>query len=167
MSSDPAHAAAPKGLLLKADTISAPFQAEVQHALAARPRAPKLVGILATSSAPSRSYAEFTRRQCAALGFEFVLREVGAACAPAEEGGERGGEGEGVEDAIIEANADESVDGTMVRQPLLCVCALRSDFLHHVFFSASGRMGRCAMQVYYPIFGAQQVCSVRRAVVAI
>ena len=123
MSSDPAHAAAPKGLLLKADTISAPFQAEVQHALAARPRAPKLVGILATSSAPSRSYAEFTRRQCAALGFEFVLREVGAACAPAEEGGERGGEGEGVEDAIIESNADESVDGIMVRRPPLCVCA--------------------------------------------
>lgn len=114
---DPALAPAPKGVLLKADTIAEPFLAEVKANLAAvlspsssssssttgRPHGPpKLVGILATASAaPSRSYAEFTRRQCAALGIAFELREVG--------------EDDGVEDAIIEANADNSVGGIMVR----------------------------------------------------
>jgi methylenetetrahydrofolate dehydrogenase (NAD+) len=101
---DPAPAPAPKGILLKADNIAEPFLAEVKANLAAVPSSttPKLVGILATASAaPSRSYAEFTRRQCAALGIAFELREVG--------------QDDGVEDAIIEANADNSVDGIMVR----------------------------------------------------
>ncbi|THH12842.1 hypothetical protein EW146_g7314 [Bondarzewia mesenterica] len=107
----PPHAPPPKGLLLKADAISTPFHTEVQQLLSARPRLPKLVGILSTSSAPSRSYAEFTRKQCVALGVHFVLREVGAAKGEGEEG-------EGVEDAIIEANADDSVDGIMVYYPI-------------------------------------------------
>lgn len=101
----------PKGLLLKADSIATPFHSEVQTAIASRPRKPRLVGILSTSSAPSRSYAAFTKKQCEALGLEFVLREVGAAVS----GGDAGrGEGEGVEEAIIEANGDEGVDGIMV-----------------------------------------------------
>lgn len=110
----------PKGLLLKADSIASPFQSEVQTSIASRPRKPRLVGILSTSSAPSRSYAAFTKKQCEALGLEFVLREVGAAVS------QEMGEGEGAEEAIIEANGDEGVDGIMV---------------------------------YYPIFGAQQVCT--------
>ena len=109
---DPAPAPAPKGILLKADTIAEPFLAEVKANLAAvlspssssttGRRPPKLLGILATASAaPSRSYAEFTRKQCTALGIAFELREVG--------------QDDGVEEAIIEANADDSVDGIMVR----------------------------------------------------
>ena len=117
---DPAPAPAPKGILLKADTIAEPFLAEVKASLAntnggvsrPRARAPKLVGILATANAPSRSYAEFTRRQCVALGIEFELREVGAARAGS---GSEVGDGDGVEEAIIEANADDTVDGLMVR----------------------------------------------------
>lgn len=104
---------APKGLLLKADTIASPYLTELQTAISSRPRKPRLVGILSTSSAPSRSYAEFTKRQCEALGLEFVLREVGAAVGGGE--GEKGeGEGEGVEEAIVEANGDKGVDGIMV-----------------------------------------------------
>ena len=102
-------ATAPKGVLLKSDSIASKFSEEVKSTLASRSRAPKLVGILSTSSAPSRSYAEFTRKQCEALGIEFQLKETGAALdkdAP---------DGEGVEDAIIEANGDTSVDGIMVR----------------------------------------------------
>ena len=106
---DPAPAPVPKGILLKAETIAEPFLAEVRSSLAdvfspsSSARAPpKLVGILATASAaPSRSYAEFTRRQCTSLGIAFELREVGR--------------DDGVEEAIIEANADSSVDGIMVR----------------------------------------------------
>ncbi|KAH9174515.1 NAD(P)-binding protein [Lactarius sanguifluus] len=92
-SADPAPAPPPKGILLKADAIAEPFLAEVKASLAAAGRPlrgpPKLVGILATASAaPSRSYAEFTRKQCAALGIAFELREVG--------------EDAGVEEAIID-----------------------------------------------------------------
>ncbi|KAJ8496872.1 hypothetical protein ONZ45_g6827 [Pleurotus djamor] len=105
-----------KGLLIKADPIASAFQAEIQSALQRCDRKPKLVGILATSSAPSKFYADFTRKQCENLGFEFVLKKTGAA-----EDGENGaakGEGEGVEEAIIEANEDDTVDGIMVYYPI-------------------------------------------------
>jgi methylenetetrahydrofolate dehydrogenase (NAD+) len=108
---DPAPAPVPKGILLKADSIAEPFLAEVKANLAAVLSAsssrgpPKLVGILATASAaPSRSYAEFTRKQCTALGIAFELREVD--------------QDDGVEEAIIEANADSSVDGIVVYYPI-------------------------------------------------
>lgn len=97
-----------KGLLLKADIIAAAFQDEVKASLEKCSRPPKLVGILATTSAPSKSYAEFTRKQCEALGVDFVLKTVGAAASPEL------GEGEGVEEAIIEANEDPSIHGIMV-----------------------------------------------------
>ncbi|KAI5826339.1 NAD(P)-binding protein [Schizophyllum commune Tattone D] len=105
-------AAAPKGVLLKADPIAATFREEVKTALAQRPRPPKLIGILATSAAPSRFYADFTRKQCEDLGFQFELRTTGAAKDAAL------AEGEGVEEAIIEANEDEGVDGIMVYFPI-------------------------------------------------
>ena len=97
-----------KGILLKADPIAAAFRDEIKAGIAQSPRAPKLVGILATSAAPSKFYAEFTKKQCDDLGVEFVLKKIGAAADPAL------AEGEGVEEAIIEANNDESVDGIMV-----------------------------------------------------
>lgn len=97
-----------KGILLKADVIADGFKNEIEQSLRQRPRPPKLVGILASSAAPSRFYAEFTKKQCTSLGFDFVLKEIGAAVNPEL------GEGEGVEEAIIEANEDDSVDGIMV-----------------------------------------------------
>ncbi|OCB85384.1 NAD-binding protein [Sanghuangporus baumii] len=113
MSNDPAaDEVSGKGILLKADTIADKFRAEVKDGLAKSPRPPKLVGILSTSSAPSRYYATFTKKQCEELGFEFVLRKIGAAESPEL------GEGEGVEEAIIEANEDESIDGIMVYYPV-------------------------------------------------
>ncbi len=97
-----------KGLLLKADPISATFREEVIIGLGQSSRRPKLVGILSTTSAPSKYYAGFTRKQCEELGVEFVLKKTGAAASP------NLAEGEGVEEAIIEANEDESVNGVMV-----------------------------------------------------
>ena len=97
-----------KGLLLKADPIAAAFREEVRLGLEKCTRHPKLVGILSTSSSPSNNYAEFTRRQCEELGVEFVLKKTGAALSPDLS------EGEGVEEAIIEANEDASVNGIMV-----------------------------------------------------
>ena len=101
-----------KGLLLKADGIAEKFREEVKAGLAACSRPPKLVGILSTSSAPSKNYAAFTKKQCEELGVEFVLRTVGAAESPDL------AEGENVEEAIIEANEDDTVDGIMVSLPL-------------------------------------------------
>ena len=103
-----------KGLLLKAEPIAAAFRDEVKASLAECPRRPKLVGVLATSSAPSKNYAEFTKRQCEDLGVEFVLKTTGAAVSSDLS------EGEGVEEAIIEANEDDSVQGIMVF--LYCEC---------------------------------------------
>ncbi|PBL02996.1 NAD(P)-binding protein [Armillaria gallica] len=101
-----------KGLLLKADPIAAVFREEVASSLKNAPRKPKLVGILATSSAPSRMYAEFTKKQCEQFGVEFVLRKTGAAESTDLQ------EGEGVEEAIMEANEDDQVDGIMVYYPI-------------------------------------------------
>jgi methylenetetrahydrofolate dehydrogenase (NAD+) len=122
-----------KGLLLKADSIAVAFIDEVKRSLAERSRPPKLVGILATASAPSQFYADFTRKQCDELGVEFVLKKTVAA-----DTGEANGEG--VEEAIIEANEDDSVDGIMVFALFLPPLSLTF-----------------ALQVYYPIFGPQQV----------
>ncbi|KAH9899500.1 NAD(P)-binding protein [Cubamyces lactineus] len=104
-----------KGVLLKADPIANTFRDEIKSALTSSTRKPKLVGILATTSAPSKFYAEFTKKQCDALGVEFVLRKVGAAA------DESLAPGEGVEEAIIEANEDDSVDGIMVYYPIFGV----------------------------------------------
>ncbi|KAI0732784.1 NAD(P)-binding protein [Fomitopsis betulina] len=101
-----------KGILLKVDPIANVFRDEIKATLASRSRPPKLVGILATSAAPSKFYAEFTQKQCIALGFEFVLKRIGAAADSAL------GEGDGVEEAIIEANEDDSIDGIMVYYPI-------------------------------------------------
>jgi methylenetetrahydrofolate dehydrogenase (NAD+) len=97
-----------KGLLLKGDPIADTFRDEVKTSLAQCSRTPTLVGILGTPAAPSKFYAEFTRKQCEELGVRFVLKMVGSA-----ESAERV-DGEGVEEAIIEANEDVDVDGIMV-----------------------------------------------------
>lgn len=99
-----------KGLLLKADLVADTYRDEVKAFLLARSSTPPtLVGILGTSAGPSKFYADFTRKQCDELGVRFVLKVVGSA-----EGAERA-DGEGVEEAIIEANEDADVDGIMVR----------------------------------------------------
>ncbi|TBU46371.1 NAD(P)-binding protein [Dichomitus squalens] len=105
-------AAEGKGVLLKADAIAETFRVEIKSALSNASRPPKLVGILATSASPSKFYAEFTKKQCDALGVEFVLRRTGQAADEAL------APGEGVEEAIIEANEDDTVDGIMVYYPI-------------------------------------------------
>ncbi|KAF8607892.1 NAD(P)-binding protein [Ceratobasidium sp. AG-I] len=95
------------GKLVKADGIAAKALTDPS----ARSRKPQLLGILSTSSAPSRSYAQFTKKTCEAIGVEFVLKEVGGAL-------DGGVDGEGVEEAIIEANEDSNVDGIMVYYPI-------------------------------------------------
>ncbi|EJU06349.1 methylenetetrahydrofolate dehydrogenase [Dacryopinax primogenitus] len=101
------------GHLLRADLIAAQYRSELLSHLQEptfRARAPTLVGVLSTAQEPARRYAEFTQRMCEELGVRYVLKEVGGA---------RGGrDGEGAEEAVIEANEDESVDGIMVYYPI-------------------------------------------------
>lgn len=157
---DPAPAPAPKGILLKADTIAEPFVAEVKASLAngaSRSRPPKLVGILASANAPSRSYAEFTRKQCVGLGIEFELREVGA---EAGADGASTSNGDGVEEAIIEANADDAVDGIMVRalsssfQPPIPTISDTLGVLSN-FWQGAGELNALPLSVVGLLFTAQ------------
>ena len=93
---------------MKADVIADTFRDEVRSEVAKYARPLRLVGILSTSAAPSRSYAEFTQKMCHALGIDFVLKKIGSAKS------EELSDGDGIEEAIIEANEDEDVDGIMV-----------------------------------------------------
>jgi methylenetetrahydrofolate dehydrogenase (NAD+) len=131
-----------KGVLLKADLVADTFRDEVKAFLARSSTPPTLVGILGTSGGPSKFYSEFTRKQCDDLGVRFVLKTVGSA-----ESAERA-DGEGVEEAIIEANEDADVHGIMVRPFCVSMDHLRSDLC----------VARFRDQVYYPIYGGQQVC---------
>ncbi|KZT62794.1 NAD(P)-binding protein [Calocera cornea HHB12733] len=104
------------GHVLRADLIAAQFKSELLSLVASQPtfqrRPPRLVGVLSTAGEPSRKYAEFTRKMCEEFGVEYLLKEVGGA------GGDESLNGEGAEEAIIEANEDEAVDGIMVYYPI-------------------------------------------------
>jgi methylenetetrahydrofolate dehydrogenase (NAD+) len=105
------------GVLLTAAKVATPFDKEVRASLDTLSRRPTLVAILSTSAAPSRTYANFTKAQCESIGVNFILKEVGAG--KATPGGESvGGEGEGVEEAIVEANEDDDCDGILVFYPV-------------------------------------------------
>lgn len=106
------------GLLLQAAKVATPFDAELRTAVSQLLRPPTLCAILSTSNAGSRAYATFSKAQCENLGIKFVFKEVGAGKNRDGEEGEKFGEGEGVEGAIVEANEDPEVDGILVYYPI-------------------------------------------------
>jgi methylenetetrahydrofolate dehydrogenase (NAD+) len=87
--------------------VAKSFKEAVQAYTATAPRRPKLLGILASSNAPSRRYAEWTKKACEAVGIEYVLLEL------CKDGDATAGQGE-VEESILAANVDASVNGIMV-----------------------------------------------------
>lgn len=58
---------------------------------------------------------QFTRKSCESLGIEYELRQVGAA---RNSLGDQPNVSIGVEEAILEANEDDEVDGIMVYYPI-------------------------------------------------
>jgi len=148
-----------KGLLLKADPIAAAFRDEVKGSLESCSRPPKLVGILATSSAPSKNYAEFTRKQCEELGVEFVLKKIGAAASPDL------GEGDGVEEAIIEANVDESVHGIMVGSALDLLLIVDLDMLGLLpnIWASTGLDSSLASSLHSETFNGRRIITYNRS----
>lgn len=101
-----------KGILVNASAIAEPFLQEVASSVAKFPRKLHLLGILANSSPASRTYADYTRKQCDRIGVNFTLKCIGSALDDKMNGGE------GIEEAIIEANEDEEIDGLMVYYPI-------------------------------------------------
>lgn len=107
------------GKLLKADPISDTFRTDIQRSISEftsrTQRNPRLIGILATRSKPSEMYAEFTRKTCVALGVDFLLKRVGVAASGVEGSEDVPSEGPGgVEEAVVEANADDAISGILV-----------------------------------------------------
>ncbi|RSH88491.1 uncharacterized protein EHS24_001036 [Apiotrichum porosum] len=112
-----AQSAAPQGVLVTASKVHVPFKAELLATIAEprfQARPPHLVGILATKKEDARSYADFTKRACEQIGINFELRLVG----DAREGMDGEGVSIGVEEAVMEANEDDNVDGIMVYYPI-------------------------------------------------
>ncbi|BGP12263.1 hypothetical protein JCM10213_000043 [Rhodosporidiobolus nylandii] len=97
------------------EAVAKPFRSALVDAVSKLSVKPKLVGILANSSAPSRAYASWTAKACEAVGITYELREVGIVAEGATEGTAEQGE---VEEAILAANEDDAVNGIMVYYPI-------------------------------------------------
>ena len=131
-SEDKAAASVPKqpeypGKLLQATLLAGPFQNEISSAIQARKekqlRVPKLVGILAKPNPPSIAYSEWTRKACEAVGIVFETWKTWDGDAEQTQSDkpeslQNFGLEADVEDLILAANRDSSVDGIMVYYPI-------------------------------------------------
>ena len=61
---------------------------------------------MANADEPSKLYAESTKKSCEAIGVDFELKLVGSEADKAQPGD--------VEQAVLEANMNDSIDGIMV-----------------------------------------------------
>jgi methylenetetrahydrofolate dehydrogenase (NAD+) len=86
-----------------ATTVAKPFVDELMAGVKALNRSPKLVGFLANTDPAAKMYAEWTGKTCQGIGFDYDLREV---------------DKEELEEAIVQANEDDNVDGIMIYFPV-------------------------------------------------
>ena len=86
-----------------AATIAKKFIDEIKGQVSKLEQPPKLVGFLANDDPAAKMYADFTQKTSLECGFRFETRVVNK---------------EELEDAIMEANADDDVDGIMVYFPV-------------------------------------------------
>jgi methylenetetrahydrofolate dehydrogenase (NADP+)/methenyltetrahydrofolate cyclohydrolase len=84
-------------------TVAATFRDEIRRELAELPEPLVIAGYLSAEHGPSATYAEYTRKGCAAVGATFDLRHVKKLDAEA---------------AVAEANADPRVHGILVYYPV-------------------------------------------------
>mmetsp|Transcript_34162 Transcript_34162/g.86745 ORF Transcript_34162/g.86745 Transcript_34162/m.86745 type:complete len:342 (-) Transcript_34162:192-1217(-) len=96
---------APGARKVTADEIARPFVQEIQEATAELPqdKRPKLVGLLANDDPAARKYAEWTGKTFRRDGMEFEVRQV---------------QTDDLEQALEEANLDQSVSGIMIYYPV-------------------------------------------------
>jgi 5,10-methylene-tetrahydrofolate dehydrogenase/methenyl tetrahydrofolate cyclohydrolase len=83
--------------------IARQYRGEVRERIKASRRRLKLVGFLSSESSPSKTYSSYTQAGCEDVGIDFELRHPGRL---------------GLEAAIDEANADDSVHGIIVYYPI-------------------------------------------------
>ncbi|KAH3914305.1 hypothetical protein HBI56_092210 [Parastagonospora nodorum] len=93
----------PNCKVVLANNIAKSLLEEVRDGLSKIERKPLLVGFLSSSDPAARVYAEWTGKTCTENGFAFDLREV---------------DRELLEDALIDANNDDKVDGIIVYYPI-------------------------------------------------
>lgn len=102
-----------------------------------------------TVSSPCHSYClqgvsaddQFTKRACEQIGINFELRLVGQA----REGMDGAGVGIGVEEAILEANEDDDVDGIMVSVlPLADLSAIQANARFTTRSTVTARTSTCS-----------------------
>ncbi|KAF2831475.1 NAD(P)-binding protein [Ophiobolus disseminans] len=93
----------PNCKVILANNIAKSLLEEVRDGLSKIERKPLLVGFLSSADPAARVYAEWTGKTCTENGFAFDLREV---------------DRELLEDALIDANNDNSVDGIIVYYPI-------------------------------------------------
>ena len=85
-----------------AATIAKKFIDEIKGQVSRLEKPPKLVGFLANDDPAAKMYSDFTQKTSLECGFRFETRVVNK---------------EDLEDAIMEANVDNDVDGIMVYFP--------------------------------------------------
>lgn len=88
---------------LLANTVAKPFVTELEKGVNDLGRIPKLVGFLANNDPAAKMYAEWTGKTSENIGFAYELRIV---------------DKEELEEAIMDANDDDSVDGIMIYFPV-------------------------------------------------
>ncbi|ODQ67422.1 tetrahydrofolate dehydrogenase/cyclohydrolase [Nadsonia fulvescens var. elongata DSM 6958] len=98
----PASNAMPCRTIL-ASTIAKPYVQELADGLAVLGRQPKLVGFLANDDPAARMYADWSGKTCSEIGFDYELRVV---------------DKDVLEEAIVDANEDDNVDGIMIYFPV-------------------------------------------------
>lgn len=93
----------PAGRTILASSIAKAYTQEVEKGVADLGRAPLLVGFLANDDPAAKMYADWTGKTSESLGFKYELRVV---------------KKDDLEEAIIDANQDDNVDGIMVYFPV-------------------------------------------------
>jgi methylenetetrahydrofolate dehydrogenase (NAD+) len=91
------------GRTILASSIAKPFIDEIAKGVELLGRKPLLVGFLANDDPHARMYAEWTGKTSEELGFSYELRVL---------------DKEELEEAVIEANNDDKVDGIMIYFPV-------------------------------------------------
>lgn len=96
------------GRTILASSISKTYVEEIKGKVEGlrnvRPDGPLLVGFLANDDPAAEMYASWTQKTCESMGFRYELRKIE--------------DRDFLEEAIIEANQDSSVDGIMVYFPV-------------------------------------------------
>ena len=85
------------------EQVAADFRNAVRAAVSALPEKLRLIGLIATESAPSLTYSNYTRAGCDDVGIEFELRHVSRL---------------ELETEIERANADPNAHGIMIYYPV-------------------------------------------------